>query len=250
LKIDSHNVVVKLCAEGIAKEMGGRAAEAGKLYGQAWNACTDAYERCIAAHYIARIQATPREALHWNREALRYPEEVDRENVQTFYPSLYLNVGKSHEDLGDKKEARQFYQLAADGAADLPEGKLTDMVRRDAAEGLKRTADYDMVGIEHRGATIAGNGGVRIAVESVGVGEIVMIVGGDGMLSNRCTDQLNGFVVLSALLSDHAQQVQRVEKLRFLLQDFPVARFRFDQVIRLMVSQPKLKPFRVASCER
>jgi hypothetical protein len=54
LEIDPNNAVVKLCAEGIAAEIGGRAEEAGMLYAQAWNACTDAYERCIAAHYIAR----------------------------------------------------------------------------------------------------------------------------------------------------------------------------------------------------
>jgi hypothetical protein len=119
----------------------GRAEEAGKLYGQAWNTCTDAYERCIAAHYIARTKTTPQERLRWNQEALRYAGEVDREKVWTFYPSLYLNVGKSHEDVGDKKKARRLYLLAANGAADLPEGKLTDMVRRGAAEGLKRTME-------------------------------------------------------------------------------------------------------------
>jgi len=141
MEIDPHNAVVKLCAEGIAAEMGGRTEEAGKLYEQAWNVCTDAYERCMAAHYVARIQATSQERLRWNREALRYAGEVDREKVRTFYPSLYLNVGKSHEDVGDNDEARRFYQLAANGAPGLPEGKLTDMVRRGAAEGLKRTID-------------------------------------------------------------------------------------------------------------
>ena len=133
--------MVRLCAEGIAAEIGGRAEEAGKLYGQAWNACTDAYERCMAAHYIARIKTTTQERLRWNQKALRYARDVDREKVWAFYPSLYLNVGKSHEDTGDKKEARRFYQLAADGAAELPEGKLTEIVRRGAGEGLKRTMD-------------------------------------------------------------------------------------------------------------
>jgi hypothetical protein len=79
--------------------------------------------------------------LRWNQEALRYAEEVDREKVWTFYPSPHLNVGKSHEDVGDKKEARRFYLLAADGAAGQPEGNITDMVRRGAGEGLRRTMD-------------------------------------------------------------------------------------------------------------
>lgn len=141
MEIDPKNAVVKLCAEGIAAEIGGRAEEAGKLCGQAWNACTDAYERCFAAHYIARTKTTPQERLRWRQGALRYAGGVDRERVRIFYPSLYLNVGKSHEDTGDKEEARRFYLLAADGAAGLPEGKLTDIVRRGAGEGLKRTMD-------------------------------------------------------------------------------------------------------------
>jgi hypothetical protein len=141
VEIDPNNAVVKLCAEGIAAEMGGRTAEASQLYERAWKECTGAYERCITAHYMARIQATPQEALHWNQEALRYAGEVYGEKVLSFYPSLYLNLGKSHEDVGDKTEARHFYQLAADGAAGLPEAKLTDMVRRGATEGLKRTMD-------------------------------------------------------------------------------------------------------------
>ena len=87
------------------------------------------------------LRRRSQERLRWNQEVLRYAGEVDREKVWTFYPSLYLNVGKSHEDVGAKQEARRLYQLAADGAAVLPEGKLTDTVRRGAAEGLKRTME-------------------------------------------------------------------------------------------------------------
>ena len=59
------------------------------------------------------------------------------------------------------------------------------------------------------------------------------------MLSDRRADQLDSVVVLTALLSNHAQQVQRVGMLRFLLQDFPITRFRLSQTIRLVVCQPE-----------
>lgn len=140
MEIDPNNPVVKLCAEGIAAEMAGRIAEAAALYQQAWQARTDDYEACIVAHYVARVQTTPQESLRWNQEALRHADAADRDKVQAFYPSLYLNVGKAHENLGGSAEAKKFYELAAEGAANLPEGKLTDMVRRGAAEGLRRVS--------------------------------------------------------------------------------------------------------------
>jgi hypothetical protein len=143
VQIDPNNPVVKLCAEGIAAELQGRKTEAAALYSQAWDAKKDEYEACIAAHYLARIQSTPQEALRWNEEALLCANAVDRDKVTDFYPSLHLNLGKCHEDLGNKDEAKRFYHLAAEGAAMLPEGRLTDVVRHGAAEGLKRVSGSD-----------------------------------------------------------------------------------------------------------
>jgi hypothetical protein len=34
--------------------------------------------------------------------------------VQAYYPSLYVNMGRSHELLGNMDEARRYYRLAAD----------------------------------------------------------------------------------------------------------------------------------------
>jgi len=39
---------------------------------------------------------------------------VKDERVKEFYPSLYLNLGKSHENLGNQLEAQRYYTLAAD----------------------------------------------------------------------------------------------------------------------------------------
>ena len=111
------------------------------MYQEAWEARTDDYEACIVAHYLARVQRTPDEVLNWNRESLRYADAVNDERVAGFYPSLYLNMGKAHEDLGKRDEARKFYGLAEGEAATLPEGKYGDMVRHGVAEGLKRLAE-------------------------------------------------------------------------------------------------------------
>jgi len=87
----------------------------------AWDQSKDAFERSIAAHYVARHQTTPERALHWNEESLINADAVGNDRVRDFYPSLYLNMGKSHEDLGNLKDARRFYALAADLLRSLPE---------------------------------------------------------------------------------------------------------------------------------
>src|SRR5580692_7790988 len=110
--IDPNNPVVKLCAAGIGAEMAGRRDEAAKLYQEAWDTRASDFEACIAAHYVARLQTTPEDALHWNLEALKSAESSHDATLREFFPSLYLNLGKSHEDLGNFADAKSFYALA------------------------------------------------------------------------------------------------------------------------------------------
>jgi hypothetical protein len=138
--IDPNNPVVKLCAVGIAEEMAGRREEAAKLYQDAWDSRTNDYESCIAAHYVARLQSTPEDTLHWNSEALRFAELANDSALRPFFPSLYLNLGKSHEDLKNPADARKFYLLAVEAADVLPDGEYGATVKRGIRAGLERIA--------------------------------------------------------------------------------------------------------------
>jgi len=111
--MDSNNPVIKLCVEGTRAEFQGRIDEARACYQKAWEAVQDDYDACIAAHYLARHQDHPEERLHWNRVSLEKAEAAGDERVQDFYPSLYLNMGQSHELLGNQVEAKRYYDLAA-----------------------------------------------------------------------------------------------------------------------------------------
>jgi hypothetical protein len=111
--MDLNNPVIKLCVDGSRAEFEGRIADAQALYRQAWAAAQDDYEACIAAHYVARHQATPAEALRWNQLALARADAVADERVQGFYGSLYLNLGHSYELVGDQDAAQHYYALAA-----------------------------------------------------------------------------------------------------------------------------------------
>jgi len=112
--MDTSNPVIQLCLEGTRAEFEHRLNDAHVCYQQAWETHTDNYEACIAAHYLARFQESPEESLHWNQIALERAFAVKDERVKEFYPSLYLNLGKSHENLGNQLEAQRYYTLAAD----------------------------------------------------------------------------------------------------------------------------------------
>ena len=138
--MDPNNPVVKFCAAGIGEELAGRREEAAKLYRDAWDARTSDYEACVAAHYVARLQSTPRDVLHWNAEALRFAEAANNSELAQFFPSLYLNLGKSHEDLNKFADAKKFYRLAEEAAGVLPDGAYAATVKRGIRAGLERVA--------------------------------------------------------------------------------------------------------------
>jgi hypothetical protein len=111
--VDTSSPVIQLCIQGTQAEFQRRPEEAKALYAQAWERAVTDLERCVAAHYMARFQETPEARLHWNQEALARANAVDEVQVNDFYPSIYLNLGQSYEQLGYQAEADHYYALAA-----------------------------------------------------------------------------------------------------------------------------------------
>lgn len=112
--MDTTNQVIRLCILGTQAELERRFDDARSLFQQAWEARSDDYEACIAAHYVARYKETSEEMLNWNQAALDYANAVNDEQVSEFFPSLYLSLGRSYEMLGDMRKAESYYQLAAE----------------------------------------------------------------------------------------------------------------------------------------
>jgi hypothetical protein len=138
--IDPNNPVVKLCIAGMAAEAEGRMSDAAAFFLQAWAARQDDLDACVAAHYVARHQASPAEMLRWNQLALDHARAIDDERVQGFYPSLYLNLGWSHEALGDRAAAHSYYDSASATMAAVPDGPYRNKVQRGIAAARNRTA--------------------------------------------------------------------------------------------------------------
>jgi hypothetical protein len=139
--VDPENPVVKLCAQGMMCEAKADLAGARLLFEEAWAAAGDDYERCVAAHYLARHQDGPEQTLRWNEECLKHADLVGDERVAGFYPSLYLNIGHSWEVLGDRQRAGESYRLAEERLCAVPPGPYADMVKDGITRGLERVRD-------------------------------------------------------------------------------------------------------------
>ena len=139
--MDPNNPIVKLCAKGMSEEARGNSEAAAKLFHLAWDHSSSDFERCIAAHYVARHQAQAERALDWNQRALDSANRIKDDSAAEFFPSLYLNLGKSHEDIGHTDSARELYRCAANGLECLPAGAYRDIMEDGIKGGLQRVAN-------------------------------------------------------------------------------------------------------------
>lgn len=136
MAIDPRNPVVRLLGEAASREVSEPDAAAA-AYRRAWELATDDYERCVAAHYVARVQETAEERYRWNALALEKALAVGDERTSGFLASLQLNLGRSLEDLGRLPEAGESYRRAREAAAELPVGPYRSTIE-DAVERAAR----------------------------------------------------------------------------------------------------------------
>ncbi len=136
--MDANNPIIKICQEGMRAEYEGRIADARTLLTQAWEERKSDLDACIIAHYLARYQEDPQDALYWNEQALVFAIAAGGEEVQGFYPSLYLNLGHAYEVLGQKAEATRYYERAAATISNLADDRYGDVVRSAINEAYKR----------------------------------------------------------------------------------------------------------------
>ena len=136
--MDPKNPIVWLCVQGMQAEAGGKLEAAHLLFTQAWEESHTDYEACVAAHYVARHQKTAEETLRWNQEALDRADLVKNGAVQGFYPSLYLNLAQSHASLGNREEAKKYYEWASLTSSALSGDVYGKTVRDAIARGLER----------------------------------------------------------------------------------------------------------------
>ncbi len=102
---------------------------------RAWAIRRDDYDACIAAHFMARHQATSAATLEWNQLALRHAEAVADDRSRVFLPSLLLNLGDSLLVNGQTAEAQRAAERAKLTLGALPDDGYREFVSR-GIEGL------------------------------------------------------------------------------------------------------------------
>lgn len=111
--MDLNRPAIKLCIEGVQLEFLGRIEEARQRFADAWELAADNYEKCVAAHYVGHLGHTAEEQLFWHKTALVHADKAETSEVESFMPSLYINLGYAHEQTGDAAQANHYYTLAA-----------------------------------------------------------------------------------------------------------------------------------------
>lgn len=112
MEFNPNNIVIKLCIEGMGMEEKGKTGEASRLFFQAWNEATNDFEKFTAAYYVARHQKNVSDKLKWLETALQSALRINDVSVTGAYPSLYSNIAKCFEELGDIDNAKKNHELA------------------------------------------------------------------------------------------------------------------------------------------
>jgi tetratricopeptide (TPR) repeat protein len=110
--MEENNPVLKLIQKGKKLEKTGNIARTNKIFEKAWNISSDNHEMCISAHFLARNQSNFNNGLKWNILALNKAKKVKTPIIKSYFPSLYLCIGISYENLSKHKIAKKYYDLA------------------------------------------------------------------------------------------------------------------------------------------
>jgi tetratricopeptide (TPR) repeat protein len=112
MEFNPNNHIIQLCVQGMGMEENGKAEEANALFLQAWNEATNDFEKFTAAHFVARHQKNVSDKLKWFETALEFALKINNDAVNSALPSLYLNIAKCYEELGNADNAKKNYELA------------------------------------------------------------------------------------------------------------------------------------------
>ena len=141
MNINPENAIVSLCAQGMEKEGEGDKETAITMFQLAWETATSDYERCIAAHYVARHQDNIDSKLEWDKISLEMALKTKDIAINEFLPSLYLNVAKCYEDMRDLTNAAIHYQAALSYSIFLSSDGYSNMIKSGIIRGIKRVTN-------------------------------------------------------------------------------------------------------------
>jgi rifampin ADP-ribosylating transferase len=112
VQFDPNNNIIKLCLQGMMMEENGKLEEATLLFHKAWSEAANNFEKFYAAYYVSRHQKSTSDRLKWLEEALQLALKINNETVLSALPSLYSNIARCYEYLGDFEKASSYDELS------------------------------------------------------------------------------------------------------------------------------------------
>ncbi len=138
MQFDHTNPVIALCVAGM--QVDGEPDKALALFEQAWEQRRDDFDASVAAHFLARHQATTEDTLFWNECALHHADALQDGRACELLPSLCLNLADSYFAMGRRSKSRDLAHRAARSLEGLPAGGYGEFVRGGIARLLERIA--------------------------------------------------------------------------------------------------------------
>lgn len=112
MEFNPNNKVIHRCLQGMQMEETGSPSEAARLFFQAWNEATNAFEKFIASYYLSRHQENISDKLKWLQTALQLALEINDESVEAAFVPLYHHIAECFEELKDHDTALKYEELA------------------------------------------------------------------------------------------------------------------------------------------
>ena len=119
----------------------GQDEEAQAVYLDVWRAASgtgDHYTACAVAHMLGTIKSMPpEEKLRWHLASLEQADRVLDGRADSWYASIYLNLGHIHKQLGQPTAAQAYFQQAKTHTWALDDQSYAEALRAAIDEALR-----------------------------------------------------------------------------------------------------------------
>lgn len=112
MEFSPFNPVIKLCLQGMSFEDKGMPEEAAQLFLKAWEDASDDHEKFLTAYYLSHHQKTTADQLKWFETSLKFALKINDDTVKSALPSLYLNISRCYNELGDHEKSKNNAELS------------------------------------------------------------------------------------------------------------------------------------------
>jgi tetratricopeptide (TPR) repeat protein len=124
----------------------GQSQKAYRLFIQAWGIAKAArldFLAVDAAHMVAIVEPDPQKQINWHKKAIAVTENSTQPYVDTWFGSLYNNLGWTYHDIGDYQHAHELFLKAMEWREKQDDPKRLRIARWLVARSLRSLERYE-----------------------------------------------------------------------------------------------------------